>query len=48
MNGAMDTAEPSVIRVSGPVVTAEGMAGAQMYEVVHVDVHVLVTDGVKV
>ena len=36
MNGATDIAAPSVIRVSGPVVTAEGMAGAQMYEVVHV------------
>lgn len=36
MNGSINSAAPSVIRVSGPVVTAEGMTGAQMYEVVHV------------
>ena len=47
MNGATDTAAPSVIRVSGPVVTAEGMAGAQMYEVVHVGELGLVGEVVK-
>ena len=32
----MSDAQPKVARVSGPVVTAVGMTGAQMYEVVHV------------
>ena len=28
--------EPAVTRISGPIVTATGMAGARMYEVIHV------------
>ena len=35
MNGANPTG-PFVARINGPTVTAVGMAGAQMYEVVHV------------
>ena len=36
MSAASDIPDPTVIRVSGPIVTATGMAGAEMYEVVHV------------
>ena len=34
MIAARDTNEPKVIRVSGPIVTADGMERAEMYEVV--------------
>jgi V/A-type H+-transporting ATPase subunit A len=36
MSGMATATEPSVTRISGPIVTAAGMAGAQMYEVVQV------------
>jgi len=36
MNTCSESAEPTVIRISGPVVTAVGMRRAAMYEVVHV------------
>ncbi|HOC00598.1 MAG TPA: V-type ATP synthase subunit A [Verrucomicrobiota bacterium] len=36
MNTCSESAEPTVVRISGPVVTAVGMRRAAMYEVVHV------------
>ncbi len=36
MTALKNTTQPAAIRVSGPIVTAEGMHGAQMYEVVQV------------
>lgn len=36
MKTFLPSSEPIVTRISGPIVTATGMAGAQMYEVVHV------------
>ena len=36
MSATSDTPKPVVTRVSGPIVTATGMTGAEMYEVVHV------------
>lgn len=43
----MSATPSTVIRVSGPVVTAAGMAGAQMYEVVHVGESGLVGEVVR-
>ena len=36
MTAAANTPDPIVTRISGPIVTATGLFGAQMYEVVHV------------
>ena len=36
MIAATNASKPIVIRVSGPIVTAIGLSGAQIYEVVHV------------
>jgi V/A-type H+-transporting ATPase subunit A len=36
MSATTDIAQPVVTRVSGPIVTASGITGAQMYEVVYV------------
>ena len=36
MTVASRTTEPVTTRISGPIVTASGMLGAQMYEVVQV------------
>lgn len=40
--------EPSAIRISGPIITAKGMSGAQMYEVVQVGSLGLVGEVVRV
>ena len=36
MIAATNASKPIVMRVSGPIVTAIGLSGAQIYEVVHV------------
>ena len=49
MNTSLDNnAAPRITRVSGPIVTASGMAAAQMYEVVHVGEAGLVGEVVRV
>ncbi len=47
MIAAARTTEPVVIRISGPIVTAVGMQGAQMYEVVQVGALGLVGEVVR-
>ena len=47
MSGPATAGPPVVTRISGPIVTARGMAAAQMYEVVHVGAEGLTGEVVK-
>lgn len=48
MSASTHGAEPTVIRISGPIVTAVGMRSAAMYEVVHVGEAGLVGEVVRI
>lgn len=48
MNTPPNGMEPTVIRISGPIVTAAGMRSAAMYEVVHVGEEGLVGEVVRI
>ncbi|MDD5706829.1 MAG: V-type ATP synthase subunit A [Kiritimatiellae bacterium] len=47
MTKPADSTDPRVTRISGPIVTANGMAAAQMYEVVHVGADGLIGEVVR-
>ncbi len=48
MNASPKAAGPTVVRISGPIVTAAGMRSAAMYEVVHVGAAGLVGEVVRI